>query len=65
MRNDNRARRVENASVSLEDGMHFVGDIDGVRVDTDADEGFGGAGGRPQPLCVSCCSGWPRARRWT
>jgi len=47
---DDRARRVENAPVSLENGMHFVGDIDGFRVDTDADEGFGGAGGGPQPL---------------
>ncbi len=50
MRNDDGARLVENASVSLKSGMHFVGDIDGFRVDTDADEGFGGAGGGPQPL---------------
>ena len=50
MQKDDRARRVENASVSLESGMHFVGDIDGFRVDIDADEGFGGAGGGPQPL---------------
>ena len=40
---NDRAQQVESASVNLESGMHFVGDIDGFRVDTDADEGFGGA----------------------
>ncbi len=50
MRTDDEARRVENASVSLDNGMHFVGDIDGFRLDTDADEDFGGAGCGPQPL---------------
>ena len=44
------ARRVEHATVSLAQGMHFVGDVEGFRVDTDADEGFGGAGCGPQPL---------------
>ncbi len=50
MQTDDGDRQVESASVSLADGMHFVGDIDGFRVDTDADEGFGGAGRGPQPL---------------
>ncbi len=50
MQTDDRAQQVESASVSLDGGMHFVGDIDGFRVDTDADEGFGGTGCGPQPL---------------
>jgi uncharacterized OsmC-like protein len=45
-----KVQQAENASVNLENGMYFVGDIDGFRVDTDADEAFGGAGGGPQPL---------------
>ena len=44
------ARQVEHTTVSLAQGMHFVGDVEGFRVDTDADEGFGGAGCGPQPL---------------
>ena len=50
MQADRGTQLTENASVSLADGMHFVGDIDGFRIDTDADEGFGGAGCGPQPL---------------
>jgi putative redox protein len=50
MRTDDRGQQVESASVNLDGGMHFVGDIDGFRVDTDADESFGGAGCGPQPL---------------
>jgi putative redox protein len=50
MQTDDTARRVENATVKLESGMHFVGDAGGFRVDTDAGESFGGAGGGPQPL---------------
>ncbi len=50
MRTDDTARHVENASVTLEGGMHFVGDVGGFRVDTDADGRFGGAGDGPQPL---------------
>jgi putative redox protein len=50
MRTDERAQQVENASVNLENGMHFVGNLDGFRVDTDAAESFGGAGCGPQPL---------------
>jgi putative redox protein len=50
MRTDDEARKVEDASVALVDGMHFSGDIDGVGVDTDADESFGGTQAGPQPL---------------
>ncbi len=50
MQTDDAARQVENVSVTLEDGMHFVGEAGGFRVDTDADGSFGGAGGGPQPL---------------
>ena len=50
MQIDDTARRVENVTVKLESGMHFVGDAGGFRVDTDANESFGGAGGGPQPL---------------
>ena len=50
MRTDGTAQDVENASVTLEGGMHFVGDAGGFRVDTDAAESFGGAGRGPQPL---------------
>jgi hypothetical protein len=53
MQTDDRAQQVESASVNLESGMHFVGYIGGFRVDTDADESFGGAGGGPQPLRFS------------
>ena len=34
MQTDNRVQQAENASVNLENGMHFVGDIDGFRVDS-------------------------------
>jgi putative redox protein len=50
MQTDGGAGRVENASVRLESGMHFVGDAGGFRVDVDADEGFGGEGGGAQPM---------------
>ena len=50
MRTDGTARHVENASVTLGSGMHFVGEVGGFRIDTDADESFGGAGCGPQPL---------------
>jgi putative redox protein len=50
MRTDGTARHVENASVTLGSGMHFVGEVGGFRVDTDADESFGGSGCGPQPL---------------
>ncbi len=50
MRTDDTPRHVENVSVTLESGMHFVGEVGGFRVVTDADDGFGGAGCGPQPL---------------
>jgi putative redox protein len=40
----------ESASVSLTEGMHFVGEIDGFRIDTDAKEEAGGVGAGPEPL---------------
>lgn len=40
----------ENASVTLAEGLHFVGDIDGFRVDLDAEESVGGQGAGAQPL---------------
>ena len=40
----------ESASVSLVEGMHFVGEIDGFRIDTDAKEEAGGVGAGPDPL---------------
>ena len=43
-------RMVESASVALAEGMHFVGDIDGFRIDLDAEEGVGGRGAGTQPL---------------
>ncbi|MDP9438144.1 MAG: OsmC family protein [Actinomycetota bacterium] len=41
---------VESASVALAEGMHFVGDIDGYRIDLDAEESVGGRGAGTQPL---------------
>lgn len=44
----------ETATVTLDDGMHFIGDIDGYRVDLDADASVGGrsAGTRPMRLLL-------------
>lgn len=43
-------RMVESASVALAEGMHFVGDIGGFRIDLDAEESVGGQNAGPQPL---------------
>jgi putative redox protein len=43
-------QNIENASVALAEGMHFVGEIDGFRTDTDAREEDGGVGAGPEPL---------------
>jgi putative redox protein len=43
-------RRVDSVSVELADGMHFAGDIDGLRINLDAEEGVGGQGAGAQPL---------------
>jgi putative redox protein len=43
-------RVAEGASVALAEGMHFVGDIDGFRIDLDAEEGVGGRGAGTPPM---------------
>ena len=43
-------RTVEYASAALAEGMHFVGDVGGIRIDLDAEEGFGGRGAGTQPM---------------
>ncbi len=50
METNDKTQNVENASVTLADGMHFVGDLDGFRVDLDAEESVGGRGAGTQPL---------------
>ena len=45
----NNDQELESASVTLVDGLHFAGDIDGARIDLDAEESVGGVGSGPQP----------------
>ena len=45
----NNDQEMESASVTLVDGLHFAGDIGGVRIDLDAEESVGGMGAGPQP----------------
>ena len=45
----NNDQEMESASVTLVDGLHFAGDIGGVRIDLDAEENVGGVGAGPQP----------------
>jgi putative redox protein len=45
----NNDQELESASVTLVDDLHFAGDIDGVRIDLDAEENVGGVGAGPQP----------------
>ena len=45
----NNVQEMESASVTLVDGLHFAGDIGGVRIDLDAEENVGGVGAGPQP----------------
>ncbi len=45
----NKDRELESASVTLVDGLHFAGDIGGVRIDLDAEDSVGGVGAGPQP----------------
>ena len=47
--NQQQTQEVGNASVAPAAGMHFAGDIDGFRVDTDASESFGGPDAGPRP----------------
>jgi len=46
---DNKDQELETASVTLVEGMHFVGAIDRFRLDLDAAEHVGGKGAGPQP----------------
>jgi len=46
---ENKDQEPETASVTLADGMHFVGNIEGFRIDLDAEESVGGVGAGPQP----------------
>ena len=50
MATNDKTRKAESASVALADGMHFVGDVDGFRVDLDAEESVGGKGAGARPL---------------
>src|SRR6266853_3852211 len=45
----NNDQELESASVTLVDGLHFAGDIGGIRIDLDAEENVGGVGAGPQP----------------
>src|SRR5438034_1296868 len=49
MNTANNDQELESASVTLVDGLHFAGDIGGVRIDLDAEENVGGVGAGPQP----------------
>src|SRR2546421_8195429 len=46
---ENKDQELETASATLVGGMHFVGEIDGFRMDLDADEAVGGVGAGPRP----------------
>jgi putative redox protein len=46
---ENQDQEVETASATLADGMHFIGNIEGFRMDLDAEESVGGVGAGPQP----------------
>lgn len=49
METENTNQQLETASVTLAEGMHFVGAIDSFRMDLDAEEYIGGVGAGPQP----------------
>ena len=49
METANSDQELESASATLVDGLHFAGDIGGVRIDLDAEENVGGVGAGPQP----------------
>jgi putative redox protein len=46
---ENIGQELETASVTLAEGMHFVGAIDSFRMDLDAEKYAGGVGAGPQP----------------
>ena len=47
---DKNNQQRESASVSLIEGMHFVGEAEGFRMDLDAEEEVGGRGAGIDPL---------------
>ena len=49
METANKDQELETASATLLSGMHFVGDIQGFRIDLDAEGTVGGTGAGPQP----------------
>ena len=49
METESKDQEPETASATLASGMHFVGEIDGFRMDLDAEETVGGGGAGPQP----------------
>ncbi len=62
MATENKDQEPETASATLADGMHFVGNIEGFRIDLDAEESVGGVGAGPQPprlllLATAGCTG--------
>jgi putative redox protein len=61
METENHQQELESASATLMEGMHFVGAIDDVRIDLDAEANVGGTGGGPQPhrlllLAMASCT---------
>jgi putative redox protein len=61
METENHHQELESASATLMEGMHFVGAIDDVRIDLDAEANVGGTGGGPQPhrlllLAMASCT---------
>lgn len=49
METKNIGQELETASVTLTEGMHFVGALDSFRIDLDAEKYVGGVGAGPQP----------------
>jgi|SRR3712207_2077569 len=50
MQTDKESQNLERASISLAEGMHFVGEVDGFHVDLDAKEEVGGRGAGADPI---------------
>src|SRR5438270_13373966 len=59
METESKDQEPETASATLASGMHFVGEIDGFRMDLDAEEsvGGGGAGRHPHRLRLQALAG--------
>src|SRR2546421_13066606 len=60
---ENKDQEPETASAALADGMHFVGNTEGFRIDLDAEESVGGVGAGPS-LLACCCRLWLAAPPW-